>query len=63
MQTVLIIDDQGLTRMILAEFVRSLGPEIEGKAFETPLDALDWASHNAVAYGAGRLSNARHEWH
>ncbi len=48
MQTVLIIDDQGLTRMILSEFVRSIGPEFEGKAFETPLAALDWASHNTA---------------
>jgi len=48
MQTVLIIDDQGLTRMILTEFVRSLGPELKGNAFETPLAALDWARHNAA---------------
>ena len=48
MQTVLIIDDQGLTRMILTEFVRSLGPEFEGKAFDTPLAALDWVNHNTA---------------
>ena len=49
MPTVLIIDDQELTRMILVEFVRSIGPEIEGKAFDNPWAALDWASHNSAA--------------
>ncbi len=49
MPTVLIIDDQELTRMILSEFVRSIGPEIEGKAFDDPLAALGWATHNSAA--------------
>ena len=49
MQTVLIIDDQELPRMILTEFIRSIGPDVEGKTFETPSAALEWASDNPVA--------------
>jgi two-component system response regulator RpfG len=49
MQTVLIIDDQELTRMILTEFARSLGPDVAGKAFENPSDALAWVQENPVA--------------
>ena len=48
MQTVLIIDDQELPRMILTEFIRSIGPDVEGKAFETPSAALEWASDNPI---------------
>lgn len=49
MQTVLIIDDQELSRMILNEFIRSIGPDVEGKTFETPSAALEWAEKNPVA--------------
>jgi two-component system response regulator RpfG len=49
MQTVLIIDDQALTRMVLKEFAGTIGPDVEGKAFETPSAALDWVNHNPVA--------------
>ncbi len=48
MKTVLIIDDQELTRMILTEFVSTLGPDLVGKAFETPLEALAWVEENPV---------------
>ncbi|MCB1760542.1 MAG: response regulator [Gammaproteobacteria bacterium] len=49
MQTVLIIDDQELPRMILTEFVRSIGSDVEGKTFETPYAALEWANENPIA--------------
>ncbi|MBL3598391.1 MAG: response regulator [gamma proteobacterium endosymbiont of Lamellibrachia anaximandri] len=49
MQTVLIIDDQELSRMILNEFIRSIGPYVEGKTFETLSAALEWAEKNPVA--------------
>lgn len=49
MQTVLIIDDQELPRMMLVEFIRSIGLDVESRSFETPSSALEWARTNAVA--------------
>ncbi len=49
METVLIVDDQELPRMILNEFIPSIGMDVEGITFETPSSALEWASKNPVA--------------
>jgi len=49
MQTVLIIDDQELPRIILGEFIRSIGPDVEAKDFEIPSAALEWAGKHPVA--------------
>ena len=46
MTTVLIIDDQSISRMILEELVCSIGPEIETRSFADPVLALEWAKHN-----------------
>lgn len=49
MQTVLIIDDQQLPRIILNEFIRSIGPDVEAKDFDIPSAALEWARQHPVA--------------
>jgi len=49
MQTVLIIDDQELPRIILKEFVRSIGPDVEAMDFEVPAAALEWARQHPLA--------------
>ena len=49
MQNVLIIDDQEMPRMILSQFVETIGPDVVGVAFQTPAEALGWAKRNAVA--------------
>lgn len=46
MSTVLIIDDQSISRMILEELVCSIGPEIETRSFADPIPALEWAKQN-----------------
>lgn len=43
MPTVLIIDDQTISRMILEELIRSIGPDIETQSFADPVRALEWA--------------------
>jgi len=49
MQNVLIVDDQQIPRMILNEFVETIGPDVTGKSFETPATALGWAGRHPVA--------------
>ncbi len=44
MATVLIIDDQYTSRAILEELVISIDEDIRTEVFESPLEALDWAS-------------------
>ena len=48
MATVLIIDDQHISRMILEQLIRSLDPDITAVSFEDPGRALEWAKHNPV---------------
>jgi len=48
MDTILIIDDQEVSRLILSEFVTKIGPSIQGKAFKTPFDALKWVRGHTV---------------
>ena len=48
MPTVLIIDDQSISRMILEELVSSIGPEIGAQSFADPVAALEWAKHNRI---------------
>lgn len=43
MQRVLIVDDQGVTRVILEEFLRSMDLEVQVQVFASPLVALEWA--------------------
>lgn len=43
MPTVLIIDDQSISRMILQELVLSIGSDIETQSFSDPVPALEWA--------------------
>lgn len=48
MATVLIIDDQLISRMILEELMRSMNSNIEAVSFEDPVAALEWAKNNPV---------------
>jgi len=48
MATVLIIDDQLISRMILEELIRSMDSDITAISFEDPVSALDWAKNNPV---------------
>ena len=48
MRNVLIVDDQEVPRMILSEFVETIGPDVTGKSFETPAKALNWSEKNPV---------------
>lgn len=46
MPTILILDDQSISRMILEELVRSLGDDIQARSFADPVPALEWAKRN-----------------
>ncbi|MCP3671158.1 MAG: response regulator [Gammaproteobacteria bacterium] len=46
MSTVLILDDQSVSRMILEELIQSISEDIQIKSFADPILALDWAKHN-----------------
>lgn len=48
MPTVLIVDDQSISRMILEELVRSIDPKLQVESFAEPVAALDWAKHNSI---------------
>lgn len=48
MPTVLIVDDQSISRMILEELVRSIGPDIETLSFADPVAALEWAKYHSI---------------
>jgi len=41
--TVLVLDDQSISRMILEELVRSIGEHISVRSFSDPVAALQWA--------------------
>jgi two-component system response regulator RpfG len=42
MSSVIIIDDQSVSRMILTELIRAIGDEIQVQSFADPVAALDW---------------------
>ncbi len=46
MSTVLILDDQSVSRMILEELIQSISEDIQIESFADPILALDWAKHN-----------------
>ena len=46
MSTVLILDDQSISRMILEELIRSIDRDIHVESFSDPVRALDWAKKN-----------------
>lgn len=46
MSTVLIIDDQHTSRMILAQLIRNMRPDIEAVTFADPVKALEWTKAN-----------------
>lgn len=46
MSTVLILDDQSVSRMILEELIQSIDTDIHIESFSDPIQALDWAKHN-----------------
>jgi two-component system response regulator RpfG len=46
MSTVLILDDQSISRMILEELVRSISDDIQVASFSDPVEALQWAKEN-----------------
>lgn len=48
METILIVDDQEVTRLILTEFVDKIGMDVRGKVFNGPLEALRWLNDNSV---------------
>ena len=48
MDTILIIDDQEVSRLILGEFVTQIGPSVRGKVFSETFDALKWVRDHAV---------------
>jgi len=48
MSTVIIIDDQSVSRMILGELIRSISDEIHVEAFADPVSALDSARTNGA---------------
>ncbi len=47
MSTVLIVDDQSISRMILEELIRSIGDDIQVVSFSDPVEALQWAKENS----------------
>jgi two-component system response regulator RpfG len=46
MSTVLIIDDQSISRIILEELIRSIDPDIRVESYADPVKALEWAKNN-----------------
>lgn len=46
MSTILILDDQSISRMILEELVRSIGNGIQARSFAEPVAALEWTKEN-----------------
>ena len=46
MPTILILDDQSISRMILEELVRSIGYDIHARSFADPIPALEWAKEH-----------------
>ena len=48
MATVLILDDQLISRMILEELVRSIGTDTAAVSFDDPVRALEWVKRHPV---------------
>ncbi|MBL3528896.1 MAG: response regulator [gamma proteobacterium endosymbiont of Lamellibrachia anaximandri] len=48
MQRILIVDDQGVTRVILEEFLHTLAPEAQVEVFASSLHALAWAGKHSL---------------
>jgi two-component system, response regulator RpfG len=48
MATVLVVDDQLISRMIMETILRSISPEILVVSYEDPISALNWAKNNRV---------------
>ncbi|HYN78819.1 MAG TPA: response regulator, partial [Lamprocystis sp. (in: g-proteobacteria)] len=48
MSSVIVIDDQSVSRMILSELVRSIADNIQVEAFADPIIALDWVHAHGV---------------
>ncbi|MCU0766314.1 MAG: response regulator [Gammaproteobacteria bacterium] len=48
MPTVLIVDDQLVSRMILDQLVRTIDDDVEAACFADPLEALSWAREHTV---------------
>jgi len=46
MATILIVDDQSISRMILEELMSSIGDNIHVESFGDPVQALEWAKSN-----------------
>lgn len=46
MPTVLILDDQTISLMILEELIHSIDDDIQVECFTDPVKALEWAKHN-----------------
>ncbi|MCG8428427.1 MAG: response regulator [Chromatiales bacterium] len=46
MPTVLIVDDQSISRMILEELIRSIDETMDVESYADPIAALDWAKAN-----------------
>ena len=47
MATILIVDDQSISRMILEELMRSIDEDIQVESFGDPVKALEWAKANS----------------
>jgi two-component system response regulator RpfG len=48
MPSVIVIDDQSVSRMILSELVRSISDDIRVEAFADPVTALEWVRTHTV---------------
>lgn len=48
MPTVLILDDQSISRLILEELMRSIDENLQVETFAEPIAALDWAKNNPI---------------
>jgi CheY-like chemotaxis protein len=54
MSTILVIDDQAISRMILQELVRSVDEDVQVQSFADPVKALEWAG--CGGYPLARIS-------
>ncbi len=48
MPSVIVVDDQSVSRVILSELVRSISDDITAEAFADPVDALTWVRTHPV---------------
>ena len=49
MATILVIDDQMISRQILCQLVKSINGNHDVRDFACPQEALDWTKHHSVA--------------